>query len=429
MACMIGRKFIIVSFIVILSATPSLSSNCVSPPSPSNNWDSRSQESHLINGVKYVAQNERNFCVYACLTMIFNYMDLNTTLDELLFYGGVGYTHSYSEGTRLPNSDIWNRFEFLYYVYGVTEHSWIPPVQNLSSDALWEQYYERLKENITNDTPVVTRVDPFSLPSLRNQFKTNDFVWKIMFPPGFHVIVVVGYNETNQSICYQDPNAGFYGNDSFGTYAWIPMSEFRQAHEKINDYVIITYTQSDTPLSKQEAFDEAFRKNIENLTGGSQAHGRYYGINASQKMHLDFSLGTNQSQETSAIYKEYCGTGMNYTLDMIMQRLCSFVDPLHPNIFDIIMAGKEDPFEDIAAGKDHAAEYLEQCVIHPALCKNQSSLLRSEAEKWHDVSTYYKIFLRKGMFLSDGRAAHAMSRMETLMNDIIGIEETLITQT
>jgi len=68
-------------------------------------------------------------------------------------------------------------------------------------------------------------------------------------------------------------------------------------------------------------------------------------------------------------------------------------------------------------------------MVYPDLCKNQSTLLRNESEKWHDLSEYYTIFMRKGMFLSNLRAAYVISGMEKLTNDIIGIEEALITQT
>ncbi len=424
-------KKILTILLIFLSVTSSLTAITSAISNSPENRNAWFPESHLITDVPYVAQTERNFCVYSCFTMVFNFMGLNTTLDEMLFYGGLGYTHSYNEEVRHPNERIYNRFDFLYHVYGVSEQSWRLTDQNLSEDDRWEQYYTKVKENVTNDFPILTGVDPFSLPSLRNQFKAGEFVWDSMFPsPGYHVILVIGYNDSNQSICYHDPNAGFYGNGNYGNYAWMSSADFRQAHEIIDDYFIIAFIQSSPPLSKTDAFEEAFRKNIENLTGDFPEHwGFHFGINASKRMQLDFSAGKNQSQETSRLYRKYGGTGWNYTVDSWMQRLCSRLDPAHPNIFDIIMAGKEDPFEDIAAGKNHAADFLEHCLIHQSLCENQSVLLRNESKYWHELSEYYTIFLRKGMFLSDLRAVYILSRMEAVVQDIIGIEETIITQT
>jgi hypothetical protein len=354
-------------------------------------------------------------------------MGLNTSINELLFYSGVGYRHSYSVSKRLPSADIYRRFDFLYSVYGVSSQSWSPSNFNVSKDELWEQYYTRVKENITKDIPVVTRVDPFSLPSLRNQFKVNDDFWNIIFQTGgYHVILIIGYNDTNQTICYNDPNAGFYGDDRFGDHAWITISAFKQMQEKINSYHFNTFKQSSQSLSKNEAFEQAFRKNIENLTGGIQPDGRCYGLAASQQMQIDFSSAKNNNQEIFRLYKEYGGNGVNITLFMCMQKLCSIVNPRHPNVFEILLAGKTSPFVDIANVKWDIANYLQNSSIQPGLCKNQSNLLRNESELWRELSQFYNIFLRKGIYLSDIRAIYIMNKMEQLIKEIIDIEELLV---
>ncbi len=384
------------------------------------------QESHVIDGVPYVAQPEVNYCPYACETMVFNYMGLNTSIDELLFYNGAVYRHVYRPEQRLPHVDLWGRFWFMQDIFGVTEHEWMPLDHNLSDDERWSQFYTCVKENISKDVPVITMVDPFALPSLRNQFRCSDFVWKAMFAPGHHVIVVVGYNDTNQSVCYNDPNAGYYGDGLLGTYAWMSESVFRQAHDNVGMYYIITYSQTGTPLSKQEAFDEAFRSNIENLTGGSSGPGGYHGINASEQLAFDFSQGVNQSRETSRLYKTYGGTGLNYTVDLVIHWLLTHVEPGSPNIYDMIIAGKQDAFGEIAAAKKHVAHYLAACMIYPGLCQNQSVLLHRESEQWYNLSASYDVFMRKGQFLSNLRAAHVMSTMETLMKDIVSLERALV---
>ena len=426
---MVPKASLTVVLLILLFLAPGFSSIEVSSASLPVNLEAGLQEGHVINGVPYVAQTEVNYCPYACETMVFNSMGLNTSIDELLFYSGAGYRHLYRPDQRLPQVDLWGRFEFMQSLFGVTEQDWTPQGHNLSADERWSQFYTRVKENITRDVPVITMVDPFSLPSLRNQFQCSDFIWKTMFAPGHHVIVVVGYNDTNQSICYNDPNAGFYGDGHLGTYAWMPLSMFRQAQERVGVYFVITYVQTGTPLSKRDAFDVAFRSNIENLSGGSSGSGWYHGINASEQMKLAFSPGTNQSQETSRLYKTYGGTGLNYTVDLAMHWLLTHLDKAHPNIYDMIVAGKQDPFDEIAAAKKHVAQYLATCMVYLGLCKNQSRLLHGESEEWHNLSAYYSIFMRKGLFLSNLRAAHVMNGMEQRMKHIILLEQALITQT
>jgi len=424
---MAPRTWFMIFLLILPSITPGFLQAGESPTSPPALLKASLQESHVIKGVPYVAQTEMNYCPYACLTMVFNYMGLNTSLDELLFYTGAGYTHTYRPEQRLPHADMWGGFEFMQSLFGVTERSWAPQDHNLSDDERWAQFYTRMKENIISDVPVITMVDPFSLPSLRNQFNVSDFIWKVMFPSGHHVIVVVGYNDSNQSICYNDPNAGYYGDGRYGTYAWMPQSVFRQAHERVGIYLLMTYVQTGAPLSKNDAFDMAFERNIDNLTG-TQEHTWYSGINASVRMYLDFSPGENQSQTTGHMYKVYGSFGLNYTVDLVIHWLWSHIDPLHPNIYDMIMAGKQDAFGAIAAAKNHTAQYLAQCTAHPDLCRNQSALLLSESEQWRELSTYYSVFMRRGLFLSSVRAAFVMRHMEPLVKDIITIEKTLITQ-
>lgn len=415
-------------FIILITSLFLLSNSWSTIANSVKNIDSKTNENHLINGVSYVAQNERNFCVYACLTMILNYMGLNTSLNEILFYSGIGYIYSYNLAKRLPSEEICRRFDFLYSVYGISSQSWWPQTYNLSNNELWEQCYTRIKENITKDIPVITMVDPFLLPSLRNQFKINDNLWNILFPTGHHVILIIGYNDTNQTICYNDPNAGFYGDNRFGDHAWMTINTLRQIQEKINNYHFNIYQKSRQPLSKKDAFEKAFRINIENLTGNIQPNKRYYGISAAKQMQIDYSLGENHSQQTYQMYKEYGGNGVNITLFIYMHTLCSIVTPSHPNIFDILLVSKQSPFEDIASLKEDVADYLQNSTIQPSLCKNQSNLLRYESNLWHELSQYYIIFLKKGIYLSDIRAIYIMKKMEQFMNEIIETEEALITQ-
>ena len=143
-------------------------------------------------------------------------------------------------------------------------------------------------------------------------------------------------------------------------------------------------------------------------------------------MLIDFLATKNNSQETFRLYKEYGGNGVNITLFMCMQKLCSIIDPRHPNVFDILLAGKTSPFADIANVKWDVADYLQNSSIQPGLCKNQSNLLRNESEQWRGLSKYYNIFLRKGIYLSDIRAIYIMNKMEQLIKKIIDIEEALI---
>jgi hypothetical protein len=393
-------------------------------------------DSHIIEGVPYIAQTEGYFCYYASFAMILNHLGMDTTLNEILFYDGLGYKHGYYPEEKLPDEGRYiGDFDFVLDLFGVEEDYWFLRDYSPPTDDLWNEYYTRLKENISKDIPIITRVDPFSMSSLRNQFRISDSLWKMLFPPSHHLIVIIGYNDTNQSICYNDPNAGFYGEDHFGDHAWMSINDFRKAVETTISswwrYIIFTVKPAKDPLSKQDAFEKVFNKNIEKLKGNITAYYehnppfyRILGINASNKLKENFS--EEKRSETIILYKKFGGIGFNFTLIEKLHKMFSIFNFAKPNIFDIFIIGKIDSFEDIAAEKNHIADYLEDSHFYPNICEKHASLLREEAEKWDQLSDYYKVFMRRGIFLSKYRANNIMKQMETLIDEIILIEEEII---
>ena len=269
-------------------------------------------------------------------------------------------------------------------------------------------------------------MNPFCLPSLRDQFPIDDPLWNTLLPHGRHVIVITGYNDTNHSVCYNDPNAGYYGDSRYGDYAWMPLSTLREARETSDISFSFTYTPVSPPLSKEAAFQEAFQRNIDALAGSiTDPWPGPYGINASSQMLHEYSPGVNTSQETIALYETTGGFGIDYHLNHAMHLLCTLIEPYTPNVFDIILAGEKNPFHQIAMGKHLVADYLQNCTIRPGLCTNQSIILRTEAAAWDNLSACYTVFLQHGRLLSGIRATLVMKKMETFTNTIISLEEQL----
>ena len=218
--------------------------------------------------------------------MVLNYFQRDTSMKEFLFYDGLGYKHRYYPNERLPDEGCYlGDFDFLIDVFNITGEWWYVS-DGVSQDESWNLYYNKLKENISNDIPVITRVDPFSMPSLREQFRMPDTLWNALFPGSHHVVVIVGYNESNHTICYNDPNAGYYG-DRFGDHAWMSISDFRNGIEKTvrgwRRYLIFTLKPNGSPLSKKEAFEITFSKNLEKLKGNISAY--YNGYNSGYKYY------------------------------------------------------------------------------------------------------------------------------------------------
>ena len=381
-------------------------------------------ESHLIKGIEYIAQTEGYFCYYSCFTMIFNYMGLNTTLDEVLFYDGLGYTHYYNTTQRLPDDACYSNPNFIFDLFGV-EENWTYLEGKESSNENWDKFYTHVKENISEDTPVITRIDPFSIPSLRDQFKISDMLWSLLLPPSHHLILIVGYNDTNETICYMDPNAGFYGDESYGNYAWMSLDKYRDATEKNiwSRYVISSYFLNNTKNSPKERFEKAFNNNINRLNSNKSYGNWTLGINASNIMKNHFS--EEEKEQTINLYKKYAGNGIEYSIHTMMQKILSSLYPDTPNIFDIFMVGKEDPFQSIAEEKQHIVNYLQNCDFYSDLCNRHSDFLKEEIKLWQRLSENYKVFLKKGKTISNLKANSLIKEMKITTCEIIQIQEQL----
>ena len=62
----------------------------------SNDNTNKAYERHIIDNVPYVSQETGFYCAYACYTMLLNsFEDIDTTLQEVVYYSGVGYSLIY----------------------------------------------------------------------------------------------------------------------------------------------------------------------------------------------------------------------------------------------------------------------------------------------------------------------------------------------
>jgi len=414
----------IISMILFISI---FSTQCLSFPANEEVMISNQNipASHVIENITYIPQTEGYFCYYASVAMIFNKMGLNTSLEEIIFLDGIGYTHLYIRSKKIIESSHYNGLDLVFDLFSVKENWWYPN-RSLSDDQQWNLYYSNLKENISNNKPVITRVDPFSMGSLRNQYKIPDFLWNALFPPSHHLVVIVGYNEKNQSICYHDPNAGYYGFESYGEYAWIGLSDFKKAVRLGTwfDYLLTTYTQTSEEYSKEERFEQAFKLNIEKLKGDYPISQHSYGINASRELKKDFT--DERRAKTIEIYKTKDDAGFNFTIYSTMQKILKFIYPNNPNIFDIIMVGQKIPFETTSTIIKQIAEFLEKNNFYQNLCKNQSFLLKQESLLWAELSEYFKVFMIKGNHVSEIRANSLIEKMEKTIYEIINIQQQII---
>ncbi|MBU0496663.1 MAG: C39 family peptidase [Candidatus Thermoplasmatota archaeon] len=384
-------------------------------------------ESYIISEVPYVPQSEGYFCYYATLTMYLQYLGHNLTLNELIFYDGLGFTHSYHPKERLPHQGLYADIPLIYHLFDIEQHQWTTPIDP-STDDSWDLYYTNIQENISHNTPIITLVNPFGLPSLRHQFPISDTLWNLLFPPSIHVILLVGYNDTNHSICYHDPNAGFYGSNTYGEYAWMDLTAFKTAVEtnRAHRYSISTLIQHNQTYSSSERFSIALSNNKEKIMGIYPQYTEITGIPASQHLESIFSTQEDNRTVTIQAYKTHANQHSAYTLKKIAYTILHTIYPAHPTIFDILIIGLENPYEKIAYEKQHVADYLAQASYQPSISHNLSILLNQEAQYWDILSSLYSNFLRRGQPISNYRAQLTMNYMENTIKTIISLEEQIV---
>ena len=452
------KKMLIISLIILL-ILPSISIQGKQIHESFEKF-SETPESHLIEGVPYVGQDINFHCNLACFTMILKYNKINSSLNEVIYNSCNGYSHYYinQDEYRVPipgscKSILPSNYKFLSELYGLSYEPWISDV-NVTFEDRWANDWVRIKENITSDIPVMVELDVKILLIEYLGFKSTYDFKKIIGPPKSHYVVLVGYNESNNTVCYNDPQYLILDKPELGTYRWSDLTTFKNAISRLSieiwpsDYLIKIFRVNNTPLSKEDAFRLAYSKSIERLKGNSSGYiteydyeviGDYleedypheYGINGSKKLREHFSKGINNRIKTIMTYKKQGKFGMK-------NRLNSFIDLIytkfHPkkSFLDFVILGFANLYDYVSLDEQYAISYLKDAVNSlndknlTALCRYEIELFERESENWTKLSGYYSEFMKKGFFMSLPRGILLMNKMEETMDNIIAIEEAII---
>jgi hypothetical protein len=419
-------------------------------------------ECHVIDGVPYVGQETDFYCVFASPTMIFRYYGINTSLAEVLFNSGVGYSMVYSPywlhrcligGTGATNWKI-DR-EFLATLYGLSyNETWT--AQRNPPDTCWDKYWKNVKQNITQDRPVLTWVNPVYLSSVQNAVKKAlnisgnwwnkipDFVWGLFPSIVSHMIVLVGFNENNGTVCFNDPAAALMGHPECGTYAWMPIQDFQKAMQSLarqsdTAYMVGAFANtSENPLDKETAFKQAYARNLELMNGNVSLYDdhviddwkcAHFGVNALKQLKTDLGSGIPHRITTIYLYKYVCVKNC-FT---ISYRLYKLFDIFLPALLDLsdyhCMANY---YHRAAVEKMNVSQYLWQTkdLVDDAnifwICERDAILLSREAENFTKLASNFSLFLEKGIFLTLPCAFPITDAMARVVDEAISIEEEIL---
>ncbi len=270
-------------------------------------------ESYLIEGVPYVGQPTRYCCSFASLTMIVKYYGINTTIYEILHNSGIGYSFSYKRllferepmaGAFLCQFPLNTMSHLSLYGLKVDVKNYLSifaQESNEISEENWEKYWLKIKKCMVNDTPIITSVDPLLIPYYREKLNITN-----KDAHGGHAIVIVGYNETNETVCYNDPGPGIWDEEENGKYIFMSKELFRSTVENTTgSKYIVGIIENDTtkqPLSKEERFNISHKRNIQRMKGYIGAYlgcsfpipFPFFGIKALNKFQKDFQPGVTR---------------------------------------------------------------------------------------------------------------------------------------
>jgi hypothetical protein len=411
-------------------------------------------DSHLIDGVPYIGQNTNFHCCFASLLMKLQYYGINITLPELLYHAGTGYSLHYLNYSsfsykRLPYYGyqlVYNPYtcKFLADLYGLSYTPWKAD-PNLPDDERWNEDWPRIKENISNDIPVMLRVDEIILA-------TDNMGFGFLFPlikslpyTSLHHILLVGFNECNQTVCYNDPFYGLSNKTQYGKYRWVDLEKFKTSiirsskrEGQTSSLVKMFIDTPESPIPRDEAFKISHKRNIERLRGNISAYieedlndtePHLFGINALKRLRKDFGKGLDYRIKTVYRYRVNNRLGITYSLmDQLYSRFPKLF-PFHP---DLLILELNDGFENIGIEKKYFAEFLSEVkdlltdenMIE--ICKYESDLFEQEAENWTELAEYYSEFRKRGIFMSLLRGIQIIQNMANVMDNIIAIEQAII---
>lgn len=411
------KKKAISLFIISIIILSSVAISTISEETVASNPIIVNQENDVVIPnpleVPYVSQETGFFCSYASNTIVFQYYNIDTTLEEVLYYSGVGYSSYYTStpfvfgGYGVCQSS--NDSRFLGELFGLSF--------NISISDNWNQYWINAKENISYGIPVITTVNPFNLPLF--DFNNEETKYK-----SAHGIVIVGYNESNQTVCYNDPAAEIYEKN--GYHVWININDFKEAVENTlaSKYLIATFVKVSDPLPEEEAFELAHERNIERLKGNIEYYNELLeilksfieidnielGVHASESLKEDFGRGFNNRIKTIFVYRLM---SKQYKLQKIINIFNFYIQDI-----PLIQSNNLNHFNMIAIEKQYTAEYLN------SIDNEESQLFDQEAEYWFKLSDYYNKFMKRHVFLPG--SIYLINRMKKTMDDIISIENEII---
>jgi hypothetical protein len=355
-----------------------------------------------------------------------NYYGYNTTLQETLHNLGLGYSLIYYRKLALPKIPIGGigtcelpfNLEFFSDLYNLSYQD-LSVTGDPSNDTIWEKYWTRVQYMISNDVPVRTSVNALQLSYYQDRYNLSDNI-----TGGGHAIVIVGYNNSNNTICYNDPGVAIDDIPKNGTYVYESQDVFRKAVESrlINISTIQVFTKKPQfqLLSPQQRFEQSHAQNIKRLRGDFEA---YYGIDPS-----NLPLLTYLYLSTYAYRGIAAARALKRDVSWPLHRLLTIsrYQEYYNELSDIFYM----MYDNTRIEKENISYYLLENQNLSPICKTEGLLFQREADCWKNFTLLVKelneISANQGLIITFLQSQNIFKQMNQLLDEIINIEKTII---
>jgi hypothetical protein len=239
---------------------------------------------HLIEDVPFVGHDPDMpaGCGMFSSQMVFEYLGMDISIPEQIYYTDWASSFGYLTALYMPNDlTSLNDYYFLGDLYGFKTNVWVPDAVDpyLPLDETeWNECWNRVKKCIENDTPVLTNIDPLSLPYYSEELGVSTG------EAGSHMIVLVGYDENKGAVWYNDPISTLFPGQANSSYISVSVPDFRNTLNKTQykKGLVWTYQKVGEPIGLDKRLKCAQERNRQCIEGTSYYLGDLSGRLASR---------------------------------------------------------------------------------------------------------------------------------------------------
>jgi len=274
---------------------------------------------------------------------------------------------------------------------------------------------------VKQDIPVITGLDPTAWPPYKEAINLSFTPPRIFAGP--HIVVVVGFNETNATVCVNDPSMEFFNMTEKGIYHWASLDVFRYAVSRMKweikecRYQLLVFeNSSDEPLPADLVAQLVHARNIQRTKGIAAAYDQDFINEIFKEYGIPALISFKNDLETIFIRRIPL-----HKFLMKTNPIYAFNDPVKKLV-------KKCKIE--TENKLYISQYLrENKNVHPSY-ERDAILLEKESQYWQQLNLLskelYDIVTYNTTLQAVQNSKPVITQMISLLDDVIVIKRMII---